>query len=183
MYARVSCFTLKISCQLISLSIRTDLLLDRDISADIKPMGGSILRHPDDYPFAGRLVCAGVPQVLVYPCLINSSFLLTEKAMILNWDLGSNSYLIFSFFFMFLKMNLFIIIRANYFKILWWILPYIEMNQPQVYMGPCSKYLIFLCACRSLKVSFESVLNNPIFECWNCYDLEWSQLTKMIPNQ
>lgn len=79
----------------------------------------SILRHPDDYPFAGRLVCVGVPQVLVYPCLINSSFLLTEKANDTKLkDLGSNSYLIF--FFHVLKMNLFIIIReANYFKILW----------------------------------------------------------------
>ena len=91
----------KISCQLIALSIRTDLLLDRDISARhcAKPsMGGSILRHPDDYPFAGRLVCVGVPQVLVYPCLINSSFLLTEKTNDTKLkDLGSNSYLIFFF--------------------------------------------------------------------------------------
>ena len=66
MYARVSVVSLKNnSCQLISLSIRRDLLLDRDISARhcTKPsIGGSILRHTDDYSFAGRLVCVGVPQ-------------------------------------------------------------------------------------------------------------------------
>ena len=29
--------------------------------------------------------------------------------------------------------------EANYFKILWWVLPYIDMNQPQVYLCPPSR--------------------------------------------
>ena len=28
--------------------------------------------------------------------------------------------------------------KANYFTILWWVLPYIDMNQPWVYMCPSS---------------------------------------------
>ena len=32
----------------------------------------------------------------------------------------------------FLFLNLFILIEANYFTILWWFLPYIDMNQPCV---------------------------------------------------
>ena len=36
---------------------------------------------------------------------------------------------------LFFKKNyLFILIEANYFTILWWFLPYINMNQPWVYM-------------------------------------------------
>ena len=33
------------------------------------------------------------------------------------------------FFFLFLM-------EANYFTILWWVLPYIDMSHPQVYMCP-----------------------------------------------
>ena len=31
-------------------------------------------------------------------------------------------------------INLFILMEADYFTILWWVLPYIDMNQPRVYM-------------------------------------------------
>ena len=31
--------------------------------------------------------------------------------------------------------------EANYFTVLWWVLPYIDMNQPRVYM--CSIFLVF----------------------------------------
>ena len=34
-----------------------------------------------------------------------------------------------------LKIKLFILI-ANYFIMLWWFFPYIDMNQPWVYMCP-----------------------------------------------
>ena len=37
------------------------------------------------------------------------------------------------------KINLFTLIEANYFAVLWWFLPYIDMNQPQVYMCPPSQ--------------------------------------------
>ena len=45
--------------------------------------------------------------------------------------------------FLFLK-KLFILIEANYFTILWWFLPYIDMNQPRVYMCPESYPPTFL---------------------------------------
>ena len=32
--------------------------------------------------------------------------------------------------------------KANYFTVLWWFLPYIHMNQPRVYMCSCIIYLI-----------------------------------------
>ena len=43
-----------------------------------------------------------------------------------SWDL------IYSFFFFF--DNFFFPLEANYFTILWWFLPHIDMNQPWMYM-------------------------------------------------
>ena len=45
-------------------------------------------------------------------------------------------YVIFLFLF-FKLINLFEL-EANYFTVLWWFLPYIDMNQPWVYMWPPS---------------------------------------------
>ena len=39
--------------------------------------------------------------------------------------------------FLFFKINLFLLV-ATYFTILWWFLPYIDMNLPWVYMCPPS---------------------------------------------
>ena len=36
------------------------------------------------------------------------------------------------------------LIEANYFTILWWFLPYIDMNQPWVYMNPPSRTLFHI---------------------------------------
>ena len=37
-------------------------------------------------------------------------------------------------FFSFIPLSVSFLLEANYFSILWWFLPYIHMNQPQVYM-------------------------------------------------
>ena len=36
----------------------------------------------------------------------------------------------------FLKLISLLYLKANYFTILWWFLPYIDMNQPRVFMCP-----------------------------------------------
>ena len=42
------------------------------------------------------------------------------------------------FLFLFFKLINLFELEANYFTVLWWFLPYIDMNQPWVYMWPPS---------------------------------------------
>ena len=53
----------------------------------------------------------------------------TTKSQIRTLKFAASSYIIFCF-----SINLFWL--DNYFTILWWFLPYISMNQPQVYTCP-----------------------------------------------
>ena len=46
---------------------------------------------------------------------------------------GAEKMLFFFFFFQFIYLFQ---LEANYFTILWWVLPYIDMDQPQIYMCP-----------------------------------------------
>ena len=49
-----------------------------------------------------------------------------RKELDMTWQLNNN----------FLLINVLFKLEANYFTILWWVLPYIDMSQPWVYPHP-----------------------------------------------
>jgi len=60
--------------------------------------------------------------------------LLIKVGTFLRLNVIAQQTLVHSVNITFLKLNELISLEANYFTILWWFLPYIDMNQPWVYI-------------------------------------------------
>ena len=81
-------------------------------------------QHPSALQNAGGVRTGAFPQRTSLQLAI-----LGRRSLVLQ--AGAEKMLFFFFFFQFIYLFQ---LEANYFTILWWVLPYIDMNQPWVYM-------------------------------------------------
>ena len=79
-----------------------------------------------------------IPQISLARDFPNSFFLILILFFILDslYFTFISPLLCLLFFNLIFKINLSIFIEANYFTILWWLLLYININQPEVYLCP-----------------------------------------------
>ena len=92
----------------------------------------------------------------------------------LFWSLFlQSSIFLDEFFFL---INLFYL-ESNYFTILWWFLPYIDMNQPQVYVCPPSRTPSYL---PPHPITLGCPSTRALSALFHASNLDWRSVSRMV---